>query len=125
MLFGAGGSPLITSHFPGSLRLRDSLGKPSSIEVVVTLVGWEVFPLGLLLAQHLQLQYAQAVSWDEEGVVPAMDVGMGAGPALKRRSVQVAPSQLQRGGQREDMFMKPEAQKIILIYETGRAWKKH
>ena len=115
MLFGPGGSPLITPYFPGNLRLGASLGKPSSTEVAVTLVWWEVFCPGLPLSHQLQLRYAQAVSWDEEGVMPAMDVGMGARPPLLRRSVQVAPSQLQRGEPREDMFMKTEVHQVILI----------
>lgn len=115
MLFGPSGSPLITPHFPGNLRLGSSLGKPSSTEAAVTLVEWEVFHPGLPLSHQIRLRYAQAVSWDEEGVMPATDMGMGARPPLQRRSVQVAPSQLQRGGTREDMFMKTEVQQVILI----------
>lgn len=119
MLFGPGGSLLIMAHFPGNLRVGVGLDKPSSTEVAVTLVRWEVVRPGLPLSYQLQLRYAQAISCDKEGVMPAMDVGMGARPPLQRRSVQVAPSQLQRGGPRDDMLMKTEVHEVIL-----RIWNR-
>lgn len=80
ILFGPDGCTLITPHFSGNLRLGASLSKPSPTEVAVTLVGWEVFHPGLPLSHQLQLRYAQAVSWLEEGVMPSVDVGTGARP---------------------------------------------
>lgn len=62
-------------QFPGNLKLGASLGKPFSTELAVILVGWEVFHPVLPLSR--QLCYAQVISWDEEGLIPAMDVGMG------------------------------------------------
>jgi len=47
--------------------------------------------------------------------MPAMDMGMAARPPLQRRCVQVAPSSLQRGEQREAMLMKTEVHQVILI----------
>lgn len=83
-------------------------------EVAATLVGQDVSCPDLPLSHQLPLQYAQA-SWEEEEVVPATDVGMGARPPLQRRSVQVAPSRLQRGGPGEDTFMTTEVHQVISI----------
>lgn len=91
MRFGPGGSPLIMPHFPGKLRVGVSLGKPSSTEAVVTLVRWEVVRPGLPLSYQLQLRYAQAISCDEEGVMPAMDVGMGARPPKAEEACTGSP----------------------------------
>lgn len=72
-----------------------------------------VFP-DLPLSHQLALQYAEA-SWDEEEVVPATDVGMGARPPLQRRSVQVAPSQWQGGKPGVDTIMMTGVHQIISI----------
>lgn len=85
------------------------MGKPSSAEVAAALLGQDVFCPDLPLSHQLPLQYAQ-VSRDEEEVV-----GMGARPPLQRRSVQVAPSRLQRGGPGEDAFMMTEVHQVISI----------
>lgn len=90
------------------------MGKPSSAEVAATLVGQDVFCPDLPLSHQLPLQSAQA-PWDEEEVVAATDVGMGARPPRQRRSVQVAPSQLQRQGPGEETFMMTAVHQVISI----------
>lgn len=83
--------------------------------------GWQdVFCPDLPLSHQLPLQHAQ-VSQHEEEVVAATDVGMGARPPLQRRSVQVAPSQLQRGALGEDTFMMTEVHQVIsIVWDTSR-----
>lgn len=59
------------------------MGKPSPTGVAATLVGQDVFCPDLPLSHQLPLQNARA-PWDEEEVVPATDVRMGARPPLQR-----------------------------------------
>lgn len=75
----------LSAHYAPVPRKSEAWSQPEKTflyRTAVILVGWEVFHPVLPLSR--QLCYAQAISWDEEGLIPAMDVGMGESGQLCR-----------------------------------------